>query len=392
MSSNGGGGSNLLDMGLMIAAGVAAPELAPVIFGEGLTGAAAVGATAATGAALSGATAAATGQNVGRGALTGALGGALSGAMAPGLEAPAGATPGGSLDVAGSQAGTDALRASGNLPVGTPMEGGTLGSLTPQQLSQNVANGTMTQAQADLYGQAYTNSFDGIKSIGGMQAFNATNPQLYASGIAGATGAMGAKPNVAYSPPPYKGGALQKFHYDPNNYQPDVVVPPSPVYQAHYAQGGIAQLPQTQDKNFAAGDMYPGSQIDKTQYSSSPQTPISMQSTLASYDPETNPLTGEPTTHMASGGIAQLSAGGKLLKGPGDGMSDSINANINGKQQARLADGEFVIPADVVSHLGNGSTDAGAKHLYKMMNNVRKARTGNPKQGKQINSEKYLPA
>ena len=96
----------------------------------------------------------------------------------------------------------------------------------------------------------------------------------------------------------------------------------------------------------------------------------------------------------ADGGIADLggyAAGGKLLRGPGDGMSDSIEANIGGKQPARLADGEFVVPADVVSHLGNGSTDAGAKHLYKMMDNIRKARTGNPKQGKKINADKFLP-
>ena len=96
----------------------------------------------------------------------------------------------------------------------------------------------------------------------------------------------------------------------------------------------------------------------------------------------------------ASGGVADLggyAAGGKLLKGPGDGMSDDIVANIAGKQPARLADGEFVVPADVVSHLGNGSTDAGAKHLYKMMDRIRQARTGNPKQGKRINPDKFLP-
>ena len=97
---------------------------------------------------------------------------------------------------------------------------------------------------------------------------------------------------------------------------------------------------------------------------------------------------------MASGGIANLGAysdGGQLLKGPGDGMSDNIPAKIGSHQPARLADGEFVIPADVVSHLGNGSTDAGAKQLYKMMDNIRRARTGNPKQGKQINPAKFTP-
>lgn len=100
----------------------------------------------------------------------------------------------------------------------------------------------------------------------------------------------------------------------------------------------------------------------------------------------------------ARGGIMQSSLGGyaaggnpRLLKGPGDGMSDNIPATIAGKQPARLADGEFVIPADVVSHLGNGSTEAGAKVLHAMMTKVRKERTGNPKQGKQINPRKFVP-
>jgi hypothetical protein len=97
---------------------------------------------------------------------------------------------------------------------------------------------------------------------------------------------------------------------------------------------------------------------------------------------------------LATGGIAALgsySDGGRLLKGPGDGMSDDIPAKIGNSQPARLADGEFVVPADVVSHLGNGSTDAGAKQLYKMLDKIRHARTGNKKQGKQINPSKFLP-
>jgi hypothetical protein len=96
---------------------------------------------------------------------------------------------------------------------------------------------------------------------------------------------------------------------------------------------------------------------------------------------------------LAKGGIADLggySDGGRLLKGPGDGMSDHIPATIAQKQPARLADGEFVVPADVVSHLGNGSTDAGAKQLYAMMDRVRAARTGNSKQGKEIDASKFL--
>jgi hypothetical protein len=87
----------------------------------------------------------------------------------------------------------------------------------------------------------------------------------------------------------------------------------------------------------------------------------------------------------------QMAKGG-YLDGAGDGMSDSIPATIEGKQPARLADGEFVVPADVVSHIGNGSSKAGSKRLYAMLDKVRHARTGNKKQGREINPNKYLPA
>jgi len=115
---------------------------------------------------------------------------------------------------------------------------------------------------------------------------------------------------------------------------------------------------------------------------------------------QATPSGSSPDTEAAAtGGIMGASylggyaAGGnpRLLKGPGDGMSDNIPAVIANRQPARLADGEFVVPADVVSHLGNGSTDAGAKKLHEMMDKVRKARTGNPKQGKQINPNKFIP-
>jgi hypothetical protein len=95
---------------------------------------------------------------------------------------------------------------------------------------------------------------------------------------------------------------------------------------------------------------------------------------------------------MASGGLGSYSDGGRMLKGPGDGMSDDIPAMIGRKQPARLADGEFVVPADVVSHLGNGSTDAGAKKLYGMMDKVRTARTGKKKQAPAVKADKYMPA
>lgn len=97
---------------------------------------------------------------------------------------------------------------------------------------------------------------------------------------------------------------------------------------------------------------------------------------------------------FAKGGETEYAAAGKLLEGAGDGMSDDIPAVIRGKgvQRAALADGEFVIPADVVSHLGNGSTKAGAKKLHQMMARIRQARTGKSKQAPAVETDKYLPA
>jgi hypothetical protein len=98
----------------------------------------------------------------------------------------------------------------------------------------------------------------------------------------------------------------------------------------------------------------------------------------------------------AQGGMMGYARGGRAnrpryLRGQTDGMADRIPSNIDGVQPAKLSHGEFVIPADVVSHLGNGNSDAGAKVLYKMMDRVRHARTGNKKQGRQINPEKFTP-
>jgi hypothetical protein len=111
---------------------------------------------------------------------------------------------------------------------------------------------------------------------------------------------------------------------------------------------------------------------------------------IDSYDDE---IGGDDS--MMQGGIAALAKGGlppRYLRGGGDGMSDSIRANIGGKQEARLADGEFVIPADVVSHLGNGSSNAGAKRLYSMMDRVRRSRTGKTRQAPQVNTRRMMPA
>ena len=120
---------------------------------------------------------------------------------------------------------------------------------------------------------------------------------------------------------------------------------------------------------------------------------------LRDYPIQYRRFTGEDVAAMgmAGGGLAGLNAfksGGqpRFLAGGGDGMSDDIPATIGGRQKAALSDGEFVIPADVVSHLGNGSSRAGAKKLYSMMDNIRQARTGKKRQAPSVKAERYMPA
>ncbi len=243
-----------------------------------------------------------------------------------------------------------------------------------------------------------------------------------------------------------------KFQRSTPTYAPESVYRPEYRDYTTAAEGGIMKLAnggpveRMTAMNTAInpqGGLYPQGMIDKTQYAVPTQRPASLEmlETEPSYQ-RSNPLVGiagmaeggvagileaakaqglSPEMYqniygrgnaiieiqkalkegkmvnpsMARGGVADLggySDGGRMLKGPGDGMSDSIPATISGRQPARLADGEFVVPADVVSHLGNGSTDAGAKQLYSMMDKVRKARTGKKAQGKQINPSKYMPA
>ena len=92
----------------------------------------------------------------------------------------------------------------------------------------------------------------------------------------------------------------------------------------------------------------------------------------------------------AQGGLASVAPQGMYLGGPTDGMADQIPATIDNRQPAALSDGEFVIPADVVSHLGNGNSNSGAEQLYGMMDKIRKARTGSTEQGRQIDANKFL--
>jgi len=184
--------------------------------------------------------------------------------------------------------------------------------------------------------------------------------------------------NVYHAPTQLPTSANQMVGYEPSN------LPMSQAITNSMASGGMT----------AAGESSGPLQVYQA-----PSSGTSLQSLASQYGislPSNITAAQGGIMGLASGGdtgynLGSYSDGGRLLKGPGDGMSDDIPASIADKQPARLAEGEFVVPSDVVSHLGNGSTDAGAKHLYAMMDKVRKARTGHTRQGKQIDAEKYIP-
>ena len=180
---------------------------------------------------------------------------------------------------------------------------------------------------------------------------------------------------LSLTPPPYMQPQMPYMQPQQNQYGQQ---------QPQYGQQPQSVQPTMIPNNYTPNDPSAFSQ----EYSNSPSQNQDPNNSVNMYAAGGMPIA------MNMGGISSLggySDGGRLLKGPGDGMSDNIPATIAGRQPARLANEEFVIPADVVSHLGNGSSEAGAKVLYAMMERVRKARTGNAKQGKQIQPVKYMP-
>lgn len=327
-----------------------------------------VGEAALIGAALGGGSAAITGGDPLKGALlgglTGGAGAGLSGALAGGTGALAG--------TAGT-AGLEAATAAGT--AGTAGAAGSSGiaALAPEAAQNIVANpglypaGSLAPNMATSFsptGTAAAIPSAGSNVVAGsagaapntlqqalqdpLKYIKANPMTMGAAALAGATGAR----KKLEEPGEYS-GVLSRFKYDPDRYRP------------MFAEGGIASLAEQPVERMS----------DRNQY-------------------ETLMANGGQM-FAAGGGISSLgtySDGGRMLKGPGDGMSDSIPASISDKRPARLADGEFVVPADVVSHLGNGSTDAGARQLYNMMDKVRKARTGTKKQGRQIQPQNMMPA
>lgn len=170
----------------------------------------------------------------------------------------------------------------------------------------------------------------------------------------------------------------------------------APVVQA--AEGGLMNIydPTNAVEMFNAGGIA-GAQDMYTALINKGFTPEQAKAYMAQQmgSPSRSRQDREDKRKEREQGLMALAKGGNLppryLNGATDGMADKIPAKIGEKQPAALSHGEFVIPADVVSHLGNGNSEAGAKVLYDMMAKIRKARTGNSKQGKQINPAKYMP-
>ena len=315
-------------------------------------------------AAIGGITSAATGNDPLKGALLGAVGGGvadkvlgLSAAAAPGATSAAtpAATAGSSglgLTAGTGAAGMQASAAPTLMASGAPNY--SLAASTAPMVTEaaSVAGAGMMPPPASVMSPATASvtppaaadkgMLGGLKDWwGGLSG----KEQLMYGGAAGIGALMlGERMGAGQAPSGEYKGPLRKYKFDPFGYNPSV-----------YAGGGITSL--------AVGGGYDKMVGDMPMY--------------------------------ASGGISDLgsySDGGRMLRGPGDGMSDNIPGVIGGKRPARLADGEFVVPADVVSHLGNGSTDAGAKQLYAMMDRVRAKRTGTKKQGRQINAQRVMPA
>ena len=435
-------------------AGAAAPMLAGTL---GTTGAGIV-AGAGSGALFGGLGAAMKGGDVGKGALYGGIGGGITGGMGgyDNVFSAAGATPPVDSNIVSSAVTppTAPVQFTDGLSAGPPPPSVELtSSMVPKNVPVDPGISLAEGQKAAIVNPQSTYQGFG-PGIGFKKAATLALP--------GIGGAMGEKPDEIPGEEPYKSQATLS-----PNFQGYVPPQPNPYYRAQYtryaaggglmdayqAGGPVERMSIANTAMNPQGGLYPQGMIDKTQYATPTQRPVSAEmveaapayersspmlmagggdtrkkkrasltadrtlNSLDSYNaalaqlnnaryganmsgigalsPSMTSLGELPTVAGASGGVASLggySDGGRMLRGPGDGMSDSIPGVIGGKQPARLADGEFVVPADVVSHLGNGSTDAGARKLYAMMDKIRKARTGKKKQAPAVNTGRFMPA
>lgn len=357
------------------------------------------------------------------GAGVGGLQALRTGSLSQGLMAGMGAYGGAGLasgltsmgaQAAGEQAGAQAL---GTTPEAMATEGGSQAALTtnpaanPQGFdafgntpSQTIQGGYdpstsgsyMDPTKGQQYSQAYADAakpssanfgrgFDVATSEGGGAKYleqMGGGSGLAKTGLAAAAPAMAGMmaPQSTVPGTEHYTGPLSKYRMS-EDYNPYNPTPPNPYYQAQYKNyqyAGGGSVEQMSNAN-AIGENtgFPMANIHQGAYATPWQTPMSQNVVEGTADTGVDQITGEENRFAGGGGISDLggySDGGRMLKGPGNGTSDSIPAVIGDKQPARLADGEFVVPARIVSELGNGSTDAGARQLYAMMDRIQKAR------------------
>ena len=242
----------------------------------------------------------------------------------------------------------------------------------------------------DLLGFAKSDAGEAALVGGGSLLLNSGLFGDFTSGEIPQTGYQGGIPEYTaqrqtvsstYDPNRRPGSGGQRY-FTQTQYKPKADTPPAEPMSAEGLAALNASNPARQERRRPGGARVPAGIATQANMQAKPPTSEGIPS-VPTYENE--------VVQMATGGIAELKKG-KYLDGASDGMADEVPASIDGQQEARLSDGEFVIPADVVSHLGNGNSDAGAKVLKDMMDRVRKARTGNKKQGKEIDPKKFIPA
>jgi hypothetical protein len=273
----------------------------------------------------------------------------------------------------GNIVGNTGLKMAGGALQGGVMNAGINGLVAGaqgQDVGEAMGKGALTGAVGGAAGAGLASMAGSGGTLGSIGNFAAKHDVLVPAALSMGSGmALDSAMTPDFSPPEQK-GIRSNYKWNPNVYKP---------YGPQFAAGGITDLDN---------------------YDQAPQ----MQSPGTLDIPNRNEVSnnqgymGDSVQLMAHGGVSDLggySDGGRLLKGPGDGVSDDIPASIGGKQPARLAEGEFVVPARIVSELGNGSTDAGAKRLYQMMDRIqsdRKKTTGKGKFSDNPKAYKHLPA
>lgn len=347
------------------------------------------------------------------GGMTAATGSLQKGIMA-GLGAFGGAGLGAGLMGAGgaaampATAGTSALDVLGQPLTGTAQAAGQGFGANISQMGQGLSNLTTEAGRAGFMG-----------GVGGMKGLLTSGAAGLAPMLMGGdqqAQAPGIKPTTPTTPLQFNPGRVgptpapdvpgygnlgqdfgrQQQYFNPSFTPVTAPAPLAPTVQMPGMAGGGPVEAMSDANAIGANTGYPMANIQPGAYATPYQQPIARNVIAGPQDTAVDTFTG--AERMAAGGISHLgdySDGGRLLRGPGDGVSDSIPAMIGNKRPARLADGEFVVPARIVSELGNGSTEAGARKLYAMMDRVQRARgktVGKGRVARNTRADKYLPA